>query len=214
MSYFGVNIKKIRVAKKLSQSDFANLFDLTRSAVGAYEEGRAEAKIDKIIEIADYFGISLTAFLTKKLTLNEILKYDIKKVTDVWNTSFVAIPYIEYSKIKQYISNQNSLEYVNRLPKISLPNVNEKYRAFEFVNPQHFLNGDILICTLFNNKHKPEDLYLLVSEDEIEINEKISLKRKFIEIWKIEFVISRSMHKVITNMAISDLRKEILSFKK
>jgi transcriptional regulator with XRE-family HTH domain len=53
MSYFGRNIRKIRAAKNISQSSFADLFKLTRASIGAYEEGRAEAKIDTIIEIAD-----------------------------------------------------------------------------------------------------------------------------------------------------------------
>ncbi|MTI32320.1 helix-turn-helix domain-containing protein, partial [Xanthovirga aplysinae] len=49
MSYIGKNIRKIRSVKKLSQAAFAQLFDLGRATVGAYEEGRAEPKIDTII---------------------------------------------------------------------------------------------------------------------------------------------------------------------
>ncbi len=72
MSYFGRNIRKIRNAKNISQTEFAKLFNLTRASIGAYEEGRAEAKIDTIISIANYFEISIDALLVKELTLNEI----------------------------------------------------------------------------------------------------------------------------------------------
>ncbi len=72
MSYFGKNVRKIRNAKKISQSAFAELFDLTRASIGAYEEGRAEAKIDTVIEIANYFDVSLDQLLKKELTINEI----------------------------------------------------------------------------------------------------------------------------------------------
>jgi transcriptional regulator with XRE-family HTH domain len=72
MSYFGRNIRKIRNAKKISQTAFADLFNLKRGSIGAYEEGRAEAKIDTIIEIADYFQLSLDQLLRKELTINEI----------------------------------------------------------------------------------------------------------------------------------------------
>ncbi len=72
MSYFGRNIRKIRNAKNISQAQFAQLFNLTRASIGAYEEGRAEAKIDTIIAIAKYFEITTDSLLVKELTLNEI----------------------------------------------------------------------------------------------------------------------------------------------
>ena len=46
MSFFGKNIKKIRSVKSLSQQAFADLFDLKRGTLGAYEEGRSEPKIE------------------------------------------------------------------------------------------------------------------------------------------------------------------------
>lgn len=76
MSYFGRNIKKIRTIRKLSQTAFAKLFHLSRAAIGAYEEGRAEAKIDTVIEIANYFSLSIDQLLTKQLTVNEIIRYN------------------------------------------------------------------------------------------------------------------------------------------
>jgi len=75
MSYFGKNIRKIRIAKKMTQTEFADLFDLKRTALGSYEEGRAEAKIDTIIKIADYFKLSLDQLLRKELTINEIFHF-------------------------------------------------------------------------------------------------------------------------------------------
>jgi len=75
MSFLGKNIRKIRIAKKMTQTEFAELFELKRTAVGAYEEGRAEAKIDTIIKIADYFKLSLDQLLRKELTINEIFHF-------------------------------------------------------------------------------------------------------------------------------------------
>jgi len=76
MSYFGINIRKIRHTKKLSQTEFAKIFGITRASVGAYEEGRAEAKIDKIIEMATYFNLTLDQILSKKITINEISNFN------------------------------------------------------------------------------------------------------------------------------------------
>jgi DNA-binding XRE family transcriptional regulator len=75
MSYFGKNIRKIRIVKKMSQTEFADLFDLKRTALGSYEEGRAEAKIDTVIKIADHFHLSLDQLLRKELTINEIFHF-------------------------------------------------------------------------------------------------------------------------------------------
>ena len=75
MSHIGKNIRKIRMSKKLTQTEFAELFDLKRTAVGSYEEGRAEPKIDTLIKIAEYFKLSLDSLLRKELTINEIFGF-------------------------------------------------------------------------------------------------------------------------------------------
>ncbi|NPA68888.1 MAG: helix-turn-helix transcriptional regulator [Chlorobi bacterium] len=75
MSYIGKNIRKIRISKNLTQTEFAELFNLKRTAVGSYEEGRAEPKINTIIKISDYFNISLDKLLRKELTVNEIFHF-------------------------------------------------------------------------------------------------------------------------------------------
>ena len=76
LSFVGENIKKIRQVKKLSQADFSKVFNLARASVGAYEEGRSEPKIETLIAIANYFGVSIDELLTKRLTVTEILKFD------------------------------------------------------------------------------------------------------------------------------------------
>ncbi len=75
MSYIGKNIRKIRISKKLTQTEFAELFNLKRTAVGSYEEGRAEPKIETLIKISDYYKISLDLLLKKELSINEIFHF-------------------------------------------------------------------------------------------------------------------------------------------
>ena len=77
MSYIGKNIKKIRTVKRLSQQSFAELFNITRASVGSYEELRAEPKIETIINISRHFKITIDALLTKELTVNELLNFDL-----------------------------------------------------------------------------------------------------------------------------------------
>ncbi|MBL4652015.1 MAG: helix-turn-helix transcriptional regulator [Flavobacteriales bacterium] len=75
MSKIGSNIRKIRLVKGLSQSAFGNLFNLKRANIGAYEELRAEPKIDVVIEIAKYFSVPLSDIFTKDLTVNQLTKF-------------------------------------------------------------------------------------------------------------------------------------------
>jgi len=72
MSFFGVNIKKIRQVKGLSQKSFADLFELNRGVISAYEEGRAEPKIETVLKVAHYFSLDLDDFLTKILQVNHL----------------------------------------------------------------------------------------------------------------------------------------------
>ncbi len=116
MSYFGRNIRKIRNAKKISQSVFADLFNLKRGSIGAYEEGRAEAKIDTIIEIADYFQLSLDQLLRKELTINEIyhIQERSRKIDEVKNNEK---PEQENNYLKQ-ADVEHGLSMENRLMSI------------------------------------------------------------------------------------------------
>ncbi len=98
MSYFSINLKKLRKAKRLSQSEFARIFSLTRATVGAYEEGRAEPKLDKLIEIANYFGLSVDQLISKKLSVNEIFRYDQKL-----ERSLNSIPFVPLADKKTFI---------------------------------------------------------------------------------------------------------------
>lgn len=74
MSYFGANIKTIRHAKGLSQQAFADLFELNRGVIGAYEEGRSEPKIATLLTVVHYFNLDLDKFLTVPLTIDDLNK--------------------------------------------------------------------------------------------------------------------------------------------
>lgn len=75
MTYFGTNLKKIRQIKGLSQQAFAELIDLNRGVISSYEEGRAEPKIETLLRIATYFGISTDDIISKPLTVNQLANF-------------------------------------------------------------------------------------------------------------------------------------------
>lgn len=146
MSYIGKNIKRIRAVKKLSQAAFAELFDLARPSVGAYEEGRSEPKIDTIIAIAQHFGLSTDALLRKELTVNELYSLDILKgefdptrlppalgvssnfeqqeearIKGSKAQEIPGLPFVSKALRLEYIVNLNNRDFSVRLPKVALP---------------------------------------------------------------------------------------------
>lgn len=160
MSKIGNNIRKIRSVKNLNQSDFADLFELKRSSIGAYEEGRAEPKINTVIEIANYFGISTDDLLTKELSVNDLYRFDIFR-EDLANDTkhnltpstvpvdLIQIPYISTNIRKQYLKERKLSEVKDQ---ITLPmNKGFNYIAIEITDNSMFHNetgintNDILI---------------------------------------------------------------------
>ena len=77
------NIKKLRLFKALNQTEYAELFDITRSAVGSYEEGRAEPRLETLMKIADYFKLTVDEIIRKELTVNQIARFEYPKEKNV-----------------------------------------------------------------------------------------------------------------------------------
>jgi transcriptional regulator with XRE-family HTH domain len=67
MSHIHHNIKKLRLQKGLTQQQLADTLQMSRAALGAYEERRAEPGCDRLIAIAGYFEITIDQLLTKQL---------------------------------------------------------------------------------------------------------------------------------------------------
>ena len=159
MSFIGKNIKKIRSVKKLSQADFAKLFDLARPSIGAYEEGRAEPKIDTIIEIAKKYRLSVDLLLTKELTINELFNFDIfkedlkdHKAKPGSNSSVMGIPLVVTKNAVEYLVRHKNQDYVDSLPQSWIEyRPSDLVRAFELSGTQMEYNqmglhhGDIIL---------------------------------------------------------------------
>ncbi|MCP4520239.1 MAG: helix-turn-helix transcriptional regulator [Cytophagales bacterium] len=164
MSYIGKNIRKIRTVRKLSQAAFAKKFDLARTSVGAYEEGRADPKIDTIIQIANHFGVAIGDLLTKELTVNDVYHFDIFKERKALSSSVASekekkvhteksIPLVKIKEYKDYCNKCKVMDYISKLPIVEFPErISEgRVRAFELKGSEMLMdsggmyNGDILI---------------------------------------------------------------------
>ena len=162
LSFIGENIKKIRLAKNISQADFAKLFDLARASVGAYEEGRSEPKIETIIQIANTFSLSIDVLLKRELSVSEI--YSMSTVNEKLNKAHrlvsgasktelsKSVSFLKKETIVEYLVRRENQSFLNDLPKISIPLVTSaSLMAFEVdgnamrYGGQGLFNRDILI---------------------------------------------------------------------
>ncbi len=165
MSQIGKNIRKIRMVKKMSQNDFAKLFDVARPSIGSYEEGRAEPKIETVIQIARHFGISIDALLLREITINELLKFKIVDNQEMEKSKSInkdellhATPYVSSERHAEYVVHLGNKDFINRLPILRLPDIKtNKSRAFQVVgSAMEFGNGgirnnDILVCEFLDS---------------------------------------------------------------
>jgi len=135
MSYFGVNIKKIRKLKSLSQAEMADVIDLKRGTLGAYEEGRSEPKIETIIKFANHFSISLDDLLKRELTVNELLNFNTNLTTDETKLrkSFPKIPIITKTVVTDYLQYYDKKSFIDHMPCVEWPlqDDHNEYRAFQ-----------------------------------------------------------------------------------
>lgn len=196
MSKIGYNIKKIRGIKNLNQSDFANLFDLKRASIGAYEEGRAEPKLSTIIEIANYFSISIDDLVTKEMSINDFYRLDIFK-EDLHNSAKHNLTPNQplqpttsrawlLDQEKQDLFIKNTLNY-NELDSIKIPgSFPSNSLAIEVtdnsmkLNDQGIQSGDYLIVKEQPNQLTskiliPGNTYLFTKQNAVMVREFVSI---------------------------------------
>ena len=164
MSHIGKNIRKIRTVRKLSQQQFSELFSLSRTSVGAYEEERAEPKIDTLIQIAHYFGLSIDILLTKELSVNDLYNIDVLNqrmdkrhnvnTHDVPKVVESGVPLVSSNKYVEYLVHYKNKDFLANLSRVNVPVMKKGLmRAFEMYGSemeyhQHGLHhGDLLMCT-------------------------------------------------------------------
>ncbi len=164
---FGKNLKKIRSIKGMSQQEFADIFDLKRGTLGAYEEGRSNPKLETVIKIANHFSIGLEELLISELTVNKLLKFN-ERLT-VENDSFkridfegipIVMPKDKYDFIKDYSEKFD----FDKLSVIKLPYIESENRLAFAVDDLAMTGGAM--------EFFPKDIVIGVESDKFSITEK------------------------------------------
>lgn len=73
MIQLGQQIKNLRTANHLSQEDLAQKLFVSRQSISKYENGEATPDIDKLVQLAEIFGVSLDYLVLGKEPEKEIV---------------------------------------------------------------------------------------------------------------------------------------------
>lgn len=146
MSFFSQNIRFLRNTHQMSQSAFAELFGLKRTAVGAYEEGRAEPKVEVFVKFARHFGITLEDLLCRNLADGENTAY---------NVVSKGIPYVKADEIPSYADAIAAGENYQAKQFIQIPGIEDGMIGMEFGRNILIVNKKETSKSLFDNdKHE------------------------------------------------------------
>ena len=131
------NIKYLRKQAGYTQEQFAHEVGIKRSLVGAYEEGRAEPRLQTLQKIGEVLNVTSDALIAKDLTKEDPKKYQKEKIKilsiTVDKEEKENIELIPQKAAAGYLNGYADPEYLSELPRFNLPMLppNATYRAFE-----------------------------------------------------------------------------------
>jgi transcriptional regulator with XRE-family HTH domain len=170
MSYLNQNIKYLRKLRAYTQADLAERIGIKRSLIGAYEEERAEPKIETIQKLSYLFDLSLDQLINQDLSTGiETHQVDTQGKTlrilpiviDQHDQEQISI--VPVSARAGYAHGYADPEYISELPKFNLPlpdlYPDKSYRLFQLEGDSMLPipDGSYVICEYIENWHNIKD---------------------------------------------------------
>lgn len=131
------NIRFLRKQLGLTQDQFSQKLEIKRSLVGAYEEGRAEPRLELLQKMAELGGYSVDAFIGKDISAMKPYEKKLMAARDVVvltvdEQSRNNIELVPQRAAAGYLNGYSDPEYIRELPRFKLPILKQgTYRAFE-----------------------------------------------------------------------------------
>lgn len=131
------NIRFLRKQLGLTQDQFSQKLEIKRSLVGAYEEGRAEPRLELLQKMAELGGYSVDAFIGKDISVMKPYEKKLMAAKDVVvvtvdEQSRNNIELVPQRAAAGYLNGYADPEYIKELPRFKLPILKQgTYRAFE-----------------------------------------------------------------------------------
>ena len=167
MSFANKNLKYLRKLRGWTQEEFAHKLRIKRSLLGAYEEERAEPRIDILEVVADMFKLSLDELLRKDISDNKG-NYLAKRRAQKLASGRADIPFVPVKAAAGYLAGYADPEFIDELNTFTLPMLTGgDYRAFEIVGDSMMPtpSGSVIVGEKIDNfdEVKSNNTYIVVS---------------------------------------------------
>jgi transcriptional regulator with XRE-family HTH domain len=134
MSVAGKNLKYLRKLRGWTQEEFAYKLNIKRSLIGAYEEERADPRIDILEVIGDMFKLSLDELLLKDLSNTGGSYLAKRRQQKMMSADRNLIHFVPIKAAAGYLAGYADTEFIDELNTFTLPMLSGgNYRAFEII---------------------------------------------------------------------------------
>lgn len=219
MSIAGKNLKYLRKLRGWTQEEFAAKLRIKRSLLGAYEEERAEPRIDVLEIVGDLFKLTLDELLRKELS-DAKGSYLSKRRAQKMAAASNDIQLVPVKAAAGYLAGYGDPEFLDELNTFTLPMLAPgNYRAFEIVGDSMLPtpSGSVIVGEKIEDLEevKSNQTYVVVSRNEGIVYKRIMKNNKsknkltlvsdntsyqpynvnaddVIEVWKAQMIISKA----------------------
>jgi transcriptional regulator with XRE-family HTH domain len=135
MSLAGKNLRYLRKQKNFTQQEFADKLNIKRSLIGAYEEERAEPKLEVLEIVSELFGYSLDELLLTDLSSHQTSYLEQRrKLKTGLHSSAPIIQFVPQKAAAGYLQGYADADFLDELNTFTLPMLAPgEYRAFEII---------------------------------------------------------------------------------
>ncbi|MEO6229382.1 MAG: LexA family transcriptional regulator [Ferruginibacter sp.] len=171
MSQAGQNLKYLRKLRGWTQEEFAIKLGIKRSLIGAYEEERADPRLEVLEIVGDIFKLSLDDLLLRDLsnTGNSFLAK--RRQQKMMTADRNIIHFVPVKAAAGYLAGYADTEFIDELNTFTLPMLSGgNYRAFEIIGDSMMPtpSGSIIVGEKVDNTDevKSDQAYIVISRNE------------------------------------------------
>lgn len=134
MSIAGKNLRHLRKSKGWTQDEMAQRLSIKRSLIGAYEEERADPRIDVLEKMMDMFNLTMDELLLQDLSEQGESYLSRRRRLKMADTERSIIQFVPVKAAAGYLAGYNDPEFIDELNTFALPMLSAgEYRAFEII---------------------------------------------------------------------------------
>ncbi len=171
MSQAGQNLKYLRKLRGWTQEEFANKLGIKRSLIGAYEEERADPRIEVLEIVGDIFKFSLDDLLLKDVSDTGGSYLAKRRQQKMMTAERNVIHFVPVKAAAGYLASYADTEFIDELNTFTLPMLSGgNYRAFEIIGDSMLPtpSGSIIVGEKIEGVDdvKNSQAYIVVSRNE------------------------------------------------